>query len=49
MKIERNKIIEATEDELYSRWLKLELDDLYAFDDYLQKMKANGVSIIDNQ
>ena len=48
MKIKNGKIIEATEDELFKRWLKLELDDLYAFDDYLKRMKANGVNIIDS-
>ena len=49
MKIESGKIVEATENELYKRWLKLELDDFYAFDDYIRRMKANGVKIVDSE
>lgn len=47
MKIENNKIVEATEDELYVYWLE-HWDNLYAFDEYLQRMKDLGVKIIDS-
>lgn len=47
MIIEDNKIIEATEDELYVYWLK-HWDSLYSFDEYLQRIKNLGVKIIDN-
>lgn len=44
MVIQDNKIIEATENELYSYWLK-QWSDLISFDEYIKKMKKNGVII----
>lgn len=47
MKIHQGKIIEATRDELFSYYLSRELDDVYSFPDYLERMKDAGVNIID--
>lgn len=49
MKVENNKIVEATEQELYKKWLELEIDDIYSFDDYIRKLKDMGVKIIDSE
>lgn len=48
MTILDGKIVEATEDELYTYWLH-NWDGLYAFDEYLRRMKDKGVKIVDNQ
>lgn len=48
MKIENNKIVEATEDELFDNWLKSGLD-IIPFDIYLWKCEKNGTKIIDNK
>lgn len=44
MKIEKGKIIEATENELYNYWLK-QWSDLMSFPDYKDKMIDTGVKI----
>ena len=44
MIIHNNKIIKATEDELYSEWLNF-WSDFYPFDEYLRRMKDKGVVI----
>lgn len=45
MKIENNKIIEATEGELYKFWLDREYDDIMDFVSFLRKMKELGVKV----
>ena len=46
MRIENNKIVEATKNELHSYWLD-QWSDLMSFDEYLTKMKYSGVIIHD--
>ena len=46
MKIENDKIIQATEDELYSYWLSRGWDDIYPFPEYMQRMKDAGCEIV---
>lgn len=46
MKIENNKIIEATEDELFSLYLKREMDYIMDFNEYKRQMKKVGCVII---
>lgn len=43
--IKNDKIISATEDELFEHYLKKEYDDVFTFDEYLHKMKEAGVKI----
>ena len=45
MKIEDGKIIEATRDELYHRWLVEEWDEIMTFPDFLLSMARIGVKI----
>lgn len=47
MKIERNKIIEATEAELVGHYLKEGYDELYSFREYLRLMVEAGVKILE--
>lgn len=49
MKIENNKIVEATENELFDNWLKSGLDDIIPFDTYLWKCEKNGTKIIKDE
>lgn len=46
MKIENEKIIQATEDELYSYWLSRGWYDIYSFPEYMQRMKDAGCEVI---
>ena len=46
LKIENDKIISATEDELYSHYLSGGWDDIYPFDIYVCTMINSGVEII---
>lgn len=46
MRIENNKIVEATKNELHSYWLN-QWSDLMSFDEYMTKMKYSGVIIHD--
>lgn len=48
MKIENGKIVEVTEDELYSYWLQ-QWSDFMPFDEYFNRMKAEGVNILANK
>lgn len=48
MKVEDNKIIEATEMELFQHYLKAEYDLIMSFDDYLQAMQKQGVRILED-
>ena len=45
VKIENDKIVEATEDELYDYWLT-RWSELYSFSSYLKMMKDKGVQVI---
>lgn len=49
MIVENNKIVEATKQELFEKWLELEMDDIYSFDEYISKLEDIGVRIIDSQ
>ena len=44
--VKEGKIIEATETELFKRYLATEMDDIYSFPDYLSRMKSAGVNVI---
>ena len=46
MKIENNKIIEATETELFNIYLKRGYDDLFSFDFYKRRCIDLGTKII---
>ena len=47
MKIENNKIIEISEIELYSLWLKRGYDDIMSFTDYKEQFKRVGCKVIE--
>lgn len=49
MKIESNKIIEATEPELMEKYLKEGYDDIYSFREYLRLMVKAGVKIVEEK
>lgn len=46
MKMENGKIIEITEDELFSLYLKRGFDDIMSFPDYVEKFKAAGCCVL---
>lgn len=46
MKVENGKIIEATEYELFKRWVIFSFCDLYDFDTYIWKLKKLGVKVV---
>lgn len=46
---EKGRIVRATKSELYRNWLGLDLYELYSFDDYLSRLKAIGVTIIEEE
>lgn len=48
MKIENNKIVEITEDELFDVYLKRGIDDIMDFNEYKRQMKNVGCTVIDN-
>jgi hypothetical protein len=47
MIIKNGKIIEASESELWQYYLERDLDDVYSFDDYFDRMKDAGVKIVE--
>lgn len=47
MKVENDKIVEATEDELFDYYLTRGWDDVMSFPDYLEKMKSAGVRVVE--
>jgi len=49
MKIESNKIIEATESELMEHYLQEGYDDIYSFREYLRLMVEAGVKIVEEE
>lgn len=46
MKVENGKIVEATEYELFKRWVIFSFCDLYDFDTYIWKLKKLGVKVV---
>ena len=48
MKIENGKIVETTESELFSYYLKREMDDIMSFSDYLERFKSSGSKILED-
>lgn len=46
MKVEDNKIVEATEDELFDIYLKRGFDELFSFTDYVRACRRNGTHVI---
>jgi len=47
MKVENNKIVEATEAELYFYWLKSGYENIYSFKEYVAACIKVGTSITD--
>lgn len=47
MKIEDNKIVKATEYELYNLYLVDEMDDIMDFNEYKAKMERAGWVVVD--
>lgn len=45
MKIENGKIIEATRDELLSKWLDEEWSEIFPFDTYIYIMEREGCKV----
>lgn len=45
MKVENNKIISATENELYEMWSRYEWYEIISFQDYILHMKSTGCEI----
>ena len=46
MKVENEKIIEATEDELAGLFLLGDFDDIYTWKEFISKMEKDGCKII---
>lgn len=49
MKIKNGKIVEATEDELFSYWLKAEFCEIMSFDEYKQRCIDLGTKVIESE
>jgi hypothetical protein len=47
MKVENGKIVEITENELFSLYLEREMDDLMDFHEYRYRMEAAGCVVKD--
>lgn len=47
MKVKNNKIVEATESELFDYYIKRGFDDLMPFDTYIESCKRNGTKIVE--
>ena len=47
MKIRKNKIVEATEKELFKYYMDSDWYQLLPFDEYLKNMKEHGCKIIE--
>ena len=45
MKTENGKIIEATNAELYERWLQQGLENIMTFPEYLHQMESAGCKV----
>ena len=48
MTIEKGKIVKCTDQELYKYWLKM-WADMYDYDDYKRRVKANGTEVTDEK
>ena len=46
MKVVDGKIVEATEKELFSYWLKREFDDIMSFPEFIEQMQSSNVVIV---
>lgn len=49
MKVENGKIVEATEDELFTQWLKSGFCDLMSFYEYKWRCKKLGTVIVEDK
>lgn len=49
MKVKNGKIVEATEDELFTNYLKRGLDDVMSFPEYLKRCKELGTKVIEEE
>ena len=49
MKIENRKIVKATENELFDFYLKIGMDDIMSFTDYIEKLEKSGCEVEKNQ
>lgn len=49
MKVVNERIVEATEKELYSYWLTRDYCEFYSFYDFLEKMKDAGCKVVEEQ
>lgn len=49
MKTSNGKIVEATENEMYTQYLKAGYDDVMGFPDFLYRCKELGTSITDRE
>ena len=47
MKVENNKIVEATEEELFEYYLQHNYDDIMTFSDFMYSIRKAGVKIAD--
>ena len=46
MKVKDGKIVEATEKEMYDKWIDEDWCYIYDFEDYLERCKRNGTKIV---
>lgn len=49
MKVKYGKIVEATEEELFSRYLHSGMDDIMSFYTYIAICEAHGTTIINKE
>lgn len=49
MKVEYGKIVEATEEELFSRYLRAGMDDIMSFYTYMAICEAHGTTITNKE
>lgn len=49
MKVECGKIVEATEEELFSRYLRAGMDDIMSFYTYMAICEAHGTTITNKE
>jgi hypothetical protein len=49
MKVENGKIIEITESELFTLYLRRGMDDIYSFPQYVEMFKKAGCVILDQE
>lgn len=49
MKVENGKIVEATEEELFSRYLRAGMDDIMSFYTYMAICETHGTTITNKE